>query len=517
MNLTQQPTRIPVRFQDESSFEADVCSEAMSRARSAQPSWAVVPLSQKLRLVRKLRHLIAEHGEELAGAVARARGRPVPEAMSSEVLPLAEACRFLERNVQKILAPARLGTLGRPLWLWGVWAEVHREPYGVILIIGPGNYPLFLPGVQIVQALVAGNAVLLKPGEGGTAVAQILCRLILEAGLAAELIEILPESVRAARAAIAARPDKVNFTGSAPTGREILWQLAPQLIPATLELSGADSVIVRPDADLQLAAKALSFGLRLNNGATCISPKRVFVAAAMAPKLEAGLAEQFRQLATGNQILAGSQARSHTASSRNKARALIDEALLLGAHLVAGSADFEPVEGVPIVLGGVPPEARILKDEVFGPVMSMVSVESDREAVRLANDCPFGLGASIFSRDEVTSRRLAQELNVGVVTINDIIIPTADARLPFGGRGNSGFGVTRGAEGLLELSRPKVVTSTKGKYRPALGSSEDWHQQLFRGYLRATHGWGLGERFAGLLEVLRAIFGNGKTVSKEGV
>ena len=207
----------------------------------------------------------------------------------AEVLPLAEACRFLEREAGKLLKPRRLGRRGLPLWLAGVCSEIQREPFGVVLIIGPGNYPLLLPGVQLIQALVAGNAVWLKPGGGGTEAARALCDLIVRAGFDPQLVALLPESAEAARAAIAARPDKVLFTGSAATGEKILAQLAPHLIPATMELSGCDAVIVRADADLDLAVKALVFGLRLNNGATCMSPQRVFVARSIATELEGRL------------------------------------------------------------------------------------------------------------------------------------------------------------------------------------------------------------------------------------
>ena len=143
--------------------------------------------------------------------------------MTAEVLPLAEACRFLEREAGKVLAARRLGRRGRPLWLAGVRSEIHREPLGVILIIGPGNYPLLLPGVQLIQALAAGNAVLLKPGIGGTAAPRRRCaELVVRAGFDPQLVALLPESSEAARCAIAARPDKVLFTGSAATGEKIL-------------------------------------------------------------------------------------------------------------------------------------------------------------------------------------------------------------------------------------------------------------------------------------------------------
>ncbi len=248
----------------------------MTAARQAQARWARSPLAQRIGLVRKLRGLIAENAGQLAEASASARFRPMLESLTAEVLPLAEACRFLEREAGKLLKPLRLGKRGLPLWLAGVCSEIQREPFGVVLIIGPGNYPLLLPGVQLIQALVAGNAVWLKPGVGGTDAARALCDLIARAGFDPQLVALLPESPEAAREAIAARPDKVLFTGSAATGEKILAQLAPHLIPATMELSGCDAVILRADADLDLAVKALVFGLRLNNGATCMSPKPCF-------------------------------------------------------------------------------------------------------------------------------------------------------------------------------------------------------------------------------------------------
>ena len=221
-------------------------ARAMTAARAAQSRWSRTPLARRLELIRELRRLIAEHAPQLAEASASARQRPALESLTAEVLPLAEACRFLEREAGRVLAARRLGKRGRPLWLAGVRSEIHREPLGVILIIGPGNYPLLLPGVQLVQALAAGNAVLLKPGIGGTPAAQALAELVVRAGFDPQLVALLPESSEAARCAIRARPDKVLFTGSAATGEKILGQLAPHLIPATMELSGCDAVSFAP-------------------------------------------------------------------------------------------------------------------------------------------------------------------------------------------------------------------------------------------------------------------------------
>lgn len=195
MNVAEQPTRIPVQFTDQDSGEAALCSEAMARARLAQARWAAVPLLKRLAALRRLRGLVAQHCRPLAEASAVTRSRPAVEILSAEVLPLAEACRFLEREAPILLGAVRLSAVGRPLWLRGVRSEIYREPYGVVLLIGPGNYPLLLPGVQLVQALIAGNAVLFKPGLGGTTAAELLCELILEAEFPKDLVILLPESV----------------------------------------------------------------------------------------------------------------------------------------------------------------------------------------------------------------------------------------------------------------------------------------------------------------------------------
>lgn len=467
-------------------------TQAMADARAAQSRWSLTPPAGRRRLIRELRRLIAENALPLAEASASARGRPALESMTTEVLPLTEACRFLERQAGRILAARRLGRRGLPIWLTGVHAEVHREPIGVVLIIGPGNYPLLLPGVQLVQALAAGNAVLLKPGIGGSPVARVLTGLLVRAGFDPRLVALLPESPEAARAAILTRPDKVLFTGSAATGEKILAQLAPHLIPATMELSGCDAVLVRADADLDLTVKALSFALVLNGGATCMSPKRVFVHQSIAAELQGRLARAFR---------AGENPSLPTSAAAKNLRPLIEDALARGAHFIAGGEQ----DGAAIILGGVASASRLLREDLFASVLAIVSVTDDLEAVLRANDCPFALGAGIFSRDESAARSLAARLNAGVITINDLLVPTADARGPFGGRGRSGFGVTRGAEGLLELTAPKMVTVSRGKFRPAYMSPQPGDGAIYSAYLELTHGRGLKSRWAALVSLVRGI------------
>jgi delta 1-pyrroline-5-carboxylate dehydrogenase len=162
------------------------------------------------------------------------------------------------------------------------------------------------------------------------------------------------------------------------------------------------------------------------------------------------------------------------------------------------------------MLAGVDPSARLLREDVFAPVLSLVTVSDDSEAIARANDCPYALGASVFTRDKSTGRAIAARLNTGIVSLNDLIVPSADARLPFGGRKRSGFGVTRGAEGLLELTTPKVVTVSRSKFRPAFEPTHPKDEALFRAYLELTHGRGLGQRARAFVAFFKSLSGRTK-------
>lgn len=389
--------------------------------RQAQTRWALEPVARRLRFLRVLRHLIAENAPALASAAASTSGRPVAEKLVSEVLPLADACRWLERNAACVLAPRRHGRAGRPWWLLGFQFEVQRQPFGVVLVIGPGNYPLFLPAVHALHALAAGNAVRLKPAPGTRHVAQAVARLVFEAGLDPSLLEILDDTEAAARTAIAEGVDKVVFTGSSENGRSVLKQLAETNTPSVMELSGEDAVLILPDADMDLVSRALKFGSQLNGGNTCIAPRRI---------------------------------------------------------LVCGETMAAP------------------------PGFACERVRDEAAAVRLINSAEFALGASIFSRDHAKASMLAAQIKTGFVLINDLIVPTADPRMPFGGVKASGFGSTRGEEGLLEMTFPHVVGKRRGSSHPHFSAPAENDEQLFSAYLRAVHG---RRRLAGWLRLLRTL------------
>jgi acyl-CoA reductase-like NAD-dependent aldehyde dehydrogenase len=344
-----------------------------------------------------------------------------------------------------------------------------------VLIIAPSNYPVFLAGVQLLQALTAGNAVLLKPGDGSSAAGVALTRICGAAGLDPHLIRVLPEAPTSVQDAIEAGVDKVILTGKAETGVAVLAELAPHLTPATLELSGCDAAFVREDADIDLAATALQYSLRLNGGATCMAPRRVFVARALANALETRLAHLVRQLPPF----------PVTPAMSSRVQHLVAEACSQGARHLSGT--YCPDGAMtPVVLADAAPTMRLLQEDVFAPVLALVPVDDDVEALHAASCCPYALGATIFAEAD-TARRLASHIRAGVVVINDVIVPTADPRLPFGGRGRSGYGVTRGAAGLLELTAIKAITARSGRWRPHYEPLLCGDDSLFQTYIAAVH------------------------------
>jgi acyl-CoA reductase-like NAD-dependent aldehyde dehydrogenase len=248
-----------------------------------------------------------------------------------------------------------------------------------------------------------------------------------------------------------------------------------------------------------------------------MAPKRIFVSAACATELEGRLSLSLRSSRRQETQTTSADRSLLTSVATEQLRPLLHDALARGAHLIAGEIGSDGNILVPLVLGGVAPSSRLLRESVFAPVLAIVTVADDHEAVLRANDCPFALAASVFSRDETAAREIAGRLRAGLVTINDLILPAVDARTPFGGRGRSGFGTTQGAEGLLELTVPKVITVTRGNFRPAFDPPHPADEQLFGAYLTLTHGRGLKARWQALVALAKEIYQRRKTSSPETI
>lgn len=500
-----------------SSSAADVQSAQSAQveglvagARAAQAPWAATPLRQRLAILRRLRHEIALHARQLAQSID-IPNRTVAESLVAEVTPLADAIRFLELEAPRILKPRKHPRRGRPMWLAASKLVTHRDPYGVVLIVAPRNYPLFLAGAHAMQALAAGNAVVVKCSPGLGQCMRLLRDLARDCGLHPALLGICDGDVPDVYAAINAGVDKVVLTGSAAAGRAVLSRLAPDLVPATMELSGCDSVFILPGANLDLAAKALAYGLTFNGSSTCIAPRRCFVPQSLAGELQDKLAQAIARFGpvevNGNAYLQMSR--------------LVDDAIENGGAILGGAEaarfDFSDhrdgfgrgVRVYPTVITSARPSMQLLSADIFAPILAIVPVTDVQEALSLSERCPYALGASIFG-PQSQATALADKLNVGCVTINDVIAPTADARMSFGGRRASGFGATRGEQGLLDLTRPREVLSHAGSFRPHYDPPRVGDDLVFENYLQAFHAPGLLRRVRGAFGCITRLIARGR-------
>lgn len=468
----------------------------VAEIRRAQQAWASLPVRRRLATLRKLRGRIAAGAQALAATVpleaAGSLHRTLADTLAAEVLPLIESCRFLEREARPILAARYAEEGSRPFWLRGVSLKVEREPLGTVLIVAPANYPLFLPGAQALQALAAGNAVLWKPAPGGSAAARALSDLLNASGLDPLLLRVLDDSPGAATAAIRSGVDKVILTGSAATGRAVLHELAETLTPSVMELSGCDAVFVLDNADLTRTAAAIAFGLRLNGSATCMAPRRLFASPETAQRLQSKLLP----------LLAAIAPVPLPASTAQSLRDLLVKAQQAGATLLCGAVDGDAVR--PILIAGAKPGMAVAQTDIAAPVLSIIETAGQQASLDAYSACPYALTAAIFG-EEQDAIRLASRIRAGVVLVNDIIVSTADPRAPFGGRGASGFGVTRGREGLLEMTAPKTVLIQRSRDLTPYLPTGPAHAEFFSAYIQAVHSRGLPARFSGALRLAKAV------------
>jgi acyl-CoA reductase-like NAD-dependent aldehyde dehydrogenase len=476
-------------------------TEQTQKCRQAQALWSRLLVRQRLRPVRAFRHLLVKECDRFCAALARDLQKPVEETVAGELLPLAAACRFLEREAGSILRPRRVSIWHRPLWLWGQRDAVHRPPRGLIGIIGTWNYPIMLNGVQIMQALVAGNGVVWKPSELAGSSAQVIMDLIHEAGFPADLVQCLPATREAGQDLAQADIDHVVFTGSSATGRRLAEQLGRRLISSTMELSGCDAMFVLEDADIPLAAEAAWFGSTLNRGQTCLAARRALVHRHVYDAFLAALQPV---------VAAAVPMRTALASQVEQAERLVHDAIAEGARVLAPAPreESDPTSNCcrPTVVVDVRPEMAICREASFAPLLAVMPFDTLADALRFDAECTYGLGASIFTNNPEQALNLAAQLHVGAVTINDVIVPTAHPATPFGGHGESGWGVTQGREGLLEMTVTQVVSTRGGRYRPHYAGANGKPAltvQAFRGLLEWGHAPTLRQRLGGLLRLFK--------------
>ncbi|VTR91809.1 succinate-semialdehyde dehydrogenase : Aldehyde dehydrogenase OS=Bacillus simplex GN=BN1180_01740 PE=4 SV=1: Aldedh: Aldedh [Gemmata massiliana] len=515
----------------------------LALARRAQESWTKRSVRDRLRLVRNLRALIVERVADISAAIHADIARPAIEIIGSEILPCTSALKFLEKRAARILAPRRVSGWDCPVWLMGNRDTIHYRPWGVVGIIGTWNYPVHLNVGQIAFALVAGNAVLWKPSENTPRTTKVIHQLFNDAGFSPDLLQTLPHTREAGPQLTETDVDYMVFTGSDTVGRKLATRLGERLIPSTLELSGCDAMFVFADADIEMAAKGVWFGLTLNHGQTCVAVRRVFVQRAKYDALVAALKPLVERAAPMSLVMES----QHTQASR-----LIQDAVKRGASVLGEPNSTEepnPLTPFPKKEGGTEPssalspspcsgprealltgpeskgggvgeglkptlllhtpaDAAICREACFAPVAAVIPFDTAEDALAIANQSPFGLSASVFSADVAVAQEFAARVPSGSVVINDVLAPTAHPATPFGGRGASGWGVTQGPEGLLAMTVPQVVTVHKGTFRPHLDDAVNPDPatiDLLHGLIRLTHARRLRERLGGLWQMVRGI------------
>jgi succinate-semialdehyde dehydrogenase/glutarate-semialdehyde dehydrogenase len=475
--------------------------EVVARARAAQRAWARVPLARRARRLRDVRRLLVAELDEIVATVRRETGKPRLEALAHEGLNVLNLVRFCEHRAPRVLRRRRVST--------GIFlnkrAHKQYEPLGVIGIISPWNFPFMLPALAAVPALVAGNAVVLKPSEIAPRSGALLCDLLQRAlPEFPGLVQAIEGDGRVGDALVRSGVDKVVFIGGGPTGRKVLRAAAESLTPVVLELGGNDVAIVCDDADVERAAAGIAWGAMANGGQCCVGIERALVMAPVYHRFVAALKTELSRLRVGDD--------PDDDVSRlifEPQRAILDR---LVADARAGGAEVIPFPGAgaaagapfypPTLLLGVTPEMEVNRTEAFGPLVSVLEVSGDDEAVRRNNEGAFGLSPSVWTRSRVRARRLADHLEAGLVTINDHLIGFALSALPYGGVKESGFGRLMGDEGLLEFVRVKSVAGA----RMTLGREPYWfpyRPRTFAAFRRLLKVWFT----PGLRGKARAMFG----------
>jgi succinate-semialdehyde dehydrogenase/glutarate-semialdehyde dehydrogenase len=473
---------------------------AVARAHVAQPAWAELGVRKRLAILSEFQRLLHHKKSEVAQLVTREAGKPYVEALLTEVLVVLDAARFLIENAYRLLRdePVPHGNLAMKTKS----GRLLREPYGVIGIISPWNYPFSIPATEGLAALAAGNAVVLKPSEFTSLAAIELASLLHAAGIPEEIFQVIPGdgATGAALIGIAERPsvtpgartpgaaiDKLVFTGSVPTGKRIAQAASARLLPVVLELGGKDPMLVLDDADIEIAASGAVWGGFVNAGQACLSVERCYVHRSLyQPFLEACV-RKTTELRVGDgmdpETDIGPMIHERQLQS---VESQVEDARSQGARVLVGGNRL-PALGpnfyAPTVLAGVTPAMRIMTEETFGPVLPVMPFDSDEDAIRLANHSEYGLAASVWTRDRARGEAMARRIQAGTVMLNDVVSCFGISEAPHGGVKASGTGRSHGRLGLEEMVRIKYLDSDR-----LPGMEKVWWYRYTRAFARQMEG-----------------------------
>jgi acyl-CoA reductase-like NAD-dependent aldehyde dehydrogenase len=474
---------------------------AVTRARAAQPEWFRLGIHRRLALLKNFQRLLHQRKSEIARLITREAGKPYAEALTTEVIVVLDAARFLIDNAFQVLKdePLAHGNLAMKTKA----GRIVREPHGVVGIISPWNYPFSVPAIEALAALVAGNTVVVKPSELTSLAGLELASLLYDAGAPQNIFQVVPGDSTTGAALVHSGINKLVFTGSVATGKAIAQAAGARLLPVVLELGGKDPMLVLHDADLDVASSAAIWGAFVNAGQTCLSVERCYVQRRLYQPFLDACARKAKQLRVGN----GADPATDMGPLIHERQLRIveshvEDARVRGARVLAGGErlpELGPTFYAPTVLADVTHDMRIMREETFGPVLPVMAFESEEDAIALANDSEYGLAASVWTRDRLRGEAVARRLAAGTVLVNDIVSCFGISEAPHGGVKSSGIGRTHGRFGLEEMVRIKYVDSDRLPRMKKLwwyGYGETFRRRM-EGFLDFQFARSLRQRLAG--------------------
>ncbi len=474
-------------------------AQIVERARVAQKKWQALGVHERNRVLNRLRGVLIDSADEIARVVSTENGKPRCEAVGL-ALPVCEAVKFYTRLAERASKGRRVSST----FFFGSKARVEFGPLGVAGFVLPWNFPFELGMKHMIPALAAGNAVIQKPSEQNPMIGELIGRLFDQAGFPEGLVNIVHGYAEVGQA-IVDNVDVVCFVGSPGTGRRIMERAARRLIPVVLELGGNDAAIVRADADIDLTARGLISGTCFNSGQVCNGIERIYAHRSIAEPLVRRIVErvqELRQGCTGIYDVGPMAWPGQLATYEAHTQDAIDR----GAKLEHGGTVERRGDGLfwpPTVLSNMTQEMRMMREETFGPFLAVMAVDSDEQAIELANDSDYGLGGSVWTRNVRAGEALARRIRAGSVMINNAVQSGGCVTLPFGGEGESGIGRVQGEEGFYNYVRRQSLMTCPRSVKDLWMPYHDGAEQMIRGLTRTLHGRGVGERVRGAVDFVR--------------
>ena len=432
------------------NISAAEVNAAVERAARASARWIDLGFRGRTLVLREWASEITREIENAAHLIHRETGKPLSDATLETALAI-EHIAWAANNAPKVLGRQNRSS---GLLMFNMDAQVQRVPYGVVGVIGPWNYPIFTPMGSIAYALAAGNTVIFKPSEFTPAIGLWLASTLQEVLPNHHLLQVVTGAGSVGAALITHGVDKISFTGSTATAKKVAAACVERMIPFVLECGGKDPVLIDKDADLERAADHALWSGMSNAGQSCIGAERIYVHHEVSERFTAILKERASHIKAGVNYGAATRPAQLEIIKRHVDDALSHGNLLIGDKSSVGERFVEPV-----IITDVPEDAPSMREETFGPVLLVNTVRDMDEAISKANNTPFGLAASVWSKRN--GEKIAAQLQCGMVSINSVFTFAAMGSMPFGGVKDSGMGRIHGPEGLLEFTYPRSVVKPR--------------------------------------------------------